>query len=256
MEYESKPMSIAEHKALNFPSVPTLMNPELTHEMEREVAFYLKWGYLVVDNALSMEQVEKLRSALDDVDLGEDRLLEQDDRFAFLVDNPPVLSRMKAILGNCLQLHSASARVTKPGAADMDWHRDYPWPVAPYGTLYGSVPGQINCGYYLDELTKENGPVVIVPGSHRAPFEPPIGHPIFPEEKHILAKPGQAILFDGATYHRAAANKSQGNRRVCFMCYQHAWMKSREPFNGPRVTKLREEGSAEVKLLLGEVKSW
>ena len=40
------------------------------------------------------------------------------------------------------------------------------------------------------------------------------------------------------------------------MCYQNAWMKSREPFNGPRVTKLREEGSPERKLLLGSIGSW
>ena len=40
------------------------------------------------------------------------QLLEEDDRFGFLIDNPPVLSRMKALLGNCIQLHSATARVT------------------------------------------------------------------------------------------------------------------------------------------------
>jgi hypothetical protein len=37
------------------------------------------------------------------------------------------------------------------------------------------------------------------------------------------------------------------------MCYQNAWMKSREPFDGPRVTQLREAGGDEVKLLLGGV---
>ena len=40
------------------------------------------------------------------------------------------------------------------------------------------------------------------------------------------------------------------------MCYQNAWMKSREPFNGPRVTKLREHGTPVQKLLLGAVPSW
>ena len=49
--------------------------------------------------------------------------------------------------------------------------------------------GQINCGYFLDELTMENGPIVIVPGSHRAPFKPPEGHPVFPDQKFVLAKP-------------------------------------------------------------------
>jgi hypothetical protein len=33
-------------------------------------------------------------------------------------------------------------------------------------------------------------------------------------------------------------------------------MKSREGFAGPRVTALRENGSPEQKLLLGELQSW
>jgi hypothetical protein len=33
-------------------------------------------------------------------------------------------------------------------------------------------------------------------------------------------------------------------------------MKSREPFNGPCVTKIRENGTAEQQLLLGSVSQW
>ena len=241
--------------------IPAQMNPDLTPDLEREVAFFLKWGYLVVENALTPAQLEDLRNALDETFdrlktqfTGE--LLEQDERFGFLIDNPPVLKRIKAILGNCIQLHSATSRVTHPGEPDQNWHRDGPWPMDPNGTPYGSLPGQINCGYYLDEITMENGPIVIVPGSQRALFKPPEGHPRFPDEKYILVQPGQVVLFDGWIYHRGAANKSQQRRRVCLMCYQNAWMKSREPFDGPRVTKLREEGSPERKLLLGGIPKW
>ena len=241
--------------------VPPRMNPDLSPELTREVAFFLKWGYLVVEDALTEAQLEALRTALDETFgrlntqfTGE--LLEQDDRFGFLIDNPPVLTRIKAILGNCVQLHSATSRVTQPGEAVQNWHRDGPWPMDPDNTPYGSTPGQINCGYYLDEITMENGPIVIVPGSQRALFKPPEGHPKFPDEKFILAKPRQAVLFDGWLYHRGAANRSQNRRRVCLMCYQNAWMKSRESFEGPRVTKLREEGSDERKLLLGAIPKW
>ena len=241
--------------------VPLRMNPDLSPELAREVAFFLKWGYLIVENALTQAQLEDLRTVLnqtferlDTQFTGE--LLEQDDRFGFLIDNPPVLTRIKAILGNCVQLHSATSRVTQPGEADQNWHRDGPWPMDPDNTPYGSTPGQINCGYFLDEITMENGPIVIVPGSQRALFKPPEGHPKFPDEKFILAKPRQAVLFDGWLYHRGAANRSQNRRRVCLMCYQNAWMKSRESFEGPRVTKLREEGSDERKLLLGAIPKW
>jgi hypothetical protein len=33
-------------------------------------------------------------------------------------------------------------------------------------------------------------------------------------------------------------------------------MKSREPFTGPRVTQIKENGTAEQKLLLGGVPQW
>lgn len=241
--------------------VPSKLNPELSPELEREVRFFMKWGYLVLENALSAEQLEALREALDETfaRTGTEfthQLLEEDNRFSFLLDNPPVLERIKALLGNCVQLHSATARVTKPGTPNQSWHRDGPWPVDPQGTPYGSIPGQINCGYYLDDLTMENGPIVIVPGSHRALFRPPAGFPTFPDEQFILALPGQAILFDGWLYHRGAANDSHSQRRTCLMCYQNAWMKSREPFNGPRVNQLREAGTPEQKLLLGGIESW
>ena len=241
--------------------VPAALNPPLTPELDQDVRLFLKWGYLLVDDAVTADQVEMLRGALDATfrrreEVFTHQLLEEDDRFAFLLDNPPVLRRITAILGTCVQLHSATARVTRPGEPDQDWHRDGPWPVDPDGTPIGSNPGQINCGYYLDELTAENGPIAIVPGSQRAPFRPPKGHPEFPDQLLVLAKPGQAVLFNGWLYHRGVANRSDRARRVCLMCYQNAWMKSREPFDGPRVTSLREHGTALQKLLLGAVPSW
>ena len=242
-------------------AVPDALNPVLTPELALEVSFFLKWGYLVVEDAVTPEQVNTLRDALDDTARRTDgqfthQLLEEDDRFAFLLDNPPVLTRMTAILGNCVQLHSATARVTEPGTPDQDWHRDGPWPMDPDGTPIGSIPAQINCGYYLDELTPDNGPIAVVPGSQRAPFRPPKGHPEFPDQLLVSAKPGQAVMFSGWIYHRGVANRSDSTRRVCLMCYQNAWMKSFEPLDGPRVTRLREHGTPLRKLLLGAVPSW
>ena len=75
-------------------------------------------------------------------------------------------------------------------------------------------------------------------------------------EVRVLAKPGQAVLFDGCLYHRGGANQSQGARRACLMCYQPAWMKSREPFDGPFAQRIRAEGSDEQKMLLGAIEHW
>lgn len=50
-------------------------------------------------------------------------------------------------------------------------------------------------------------PTMLVPGSHRSPFRPPAPAtpgdppPKFPEEIRILAKPGQAVMFDSYARH-------------------------------------------------------
>ena len=36
---------------------------------------------------------------------------------------------------------------------------------------------------------------------HRVPFRPPEGYARFPEELHVMARPGQAVMFDGCLYH-------------------------------------------------------
>ena len=108
--------------------VPSRLNPDLSPEQEREVEFFRRWGYLIVEQAITPEQVALLRTALDEVLARQQsefvhQLLEQDDRFAFLIDHQPILGRIRALLGNCVQLHSATAWVTRPGQPDQDWHR-------------------------------------------------------------------------------------------------------------------------------------
>ena len=45
--------------------IPTVLNPLLSPELRAEVGFFQKWGYLVVENATTTEQVEVLRQAID-----------------------------------------------------------------------------------------------------------------------------------------------------------------------------------------------
>ena len=101
--------------------------PELTPEREQEVRFIQKSGYLVVDDAITPEEVEiparrharrrfaRHRGVAPGVQPGAYgsffRELLEKDRSAFLLDNPPVLTLMTVTLRNAVQLHSASGRV-------------------------------------------------------------------------------------------------------------------------------------------------
>ena len=100
--------------------IPDTLNPELDKELENEVNFFLKWGYLIIDKTFN-KTFKKLKDSVilnDDGSLLKDHihynLFEYDKNFLFLLDNKPIIKRISAILGNCIQLHSAAARLTKP----------------------------------------------------------------------------------------------------------------------------------------------
>ena len=46
--------------------IPAIMDPVADPDLQREVEFFMKWGYLVVEDAISTETVATLREALDD----------------------------------------------------------------------------------------------------------------------------------------------------------------------------------------------
>ena len=48
------------------PIVPTELNSQLSAELQSEVDFFLKWGYLVIEDALTEEQLNILRTTLDE----------------------------------------------------------------------------------------------------------------------------------------------------------------------------------------------
>ena len=52
-----------------------------------------------------------------------------------------------------------------------------------------------------------------------------------------------------AIQHRHAHGNEQ-------KCYQTAWMKSREPFDGPFAQKVRATGTDQQKMLMGAIEKW
>ena len=47
--------------------MPQQLNPELNPDLRRDVDFFTKWGHLIAEDAISADQVESLRIALDEV---------------------------------------------------------------------------------------------------------------------------------------------------------------------------------------------
>ena len=79
-------------------TLPAHLNGASSPQLREEVAFFQQWGYLVVDDALTSEQVDALRTALDATFAQSNeqfihQLLECDEAFAFLARTTRPYSR-------------------------------------------------------------------------------------------------------------------------------------------------------------------
>jgi hypothetical protein len=109
-------------------------------------------------------------------------------------------------------------------------HQDYPYWVA------NSVdPGEIATAVlFLDDATRENGCLEVLPGSHRDGVRPGGGKPGFGEfemdpgsvrGEDLLAlevPAGTLVFFGSLLVHRSAPNRTGGDRRTLLYSYQPA----------------------------------
>ena len=154
------------------------------------VARYRELGYLVVPGVLGREELEDVRAAADQLVAGASAVtannalydLEDDHRpeaprvrrlkgpdlhhlaFARLRGHPVVLEILEALWGrrgvrfdkSKLNLKEAS------GGAPVEWHQD--WAFYPH-----TNDDLAAVGFMLDDMTPDNGPLMVVPCSHRGP---------------------------------------------------------------------------------------
>ena len=120
-----------------------------------------------------------------------------------------------------------------PGGPPLYWHQDdmqwnHPKAALPW-------PTQIFLSYYLVDLTRENGGLRVIPGTHRKriplhdilppahgpeiqALEPP--HPVFqehPDEVDVPAKAGDLVIADARVLHAAWPNRTSERRPLVLM---------------------------------------
>src|SRR5690606_1719565 len=154
----------------------------LTHE---QVNRYERDGFLVLDELFSMEEVNALLAEIDR--LGEDEglrgreelITEPDsnalrsiflvhklsEKIAELVRDPRVLNVARQILGSEVYVHQSRANL-KPGfkGKEFYWHSDFEtWHVE------DGMPSMraLSCSVLLTDNNACNGPLMLVPGSHK-----------------------------------------------------------------------------------------
>ncbi len=214
-------------------------------------------GFVVFKKLLDDEGVKLLRQRMERVG-GEDALYYNDWKYGhttghagynkqvgtpfcldpdFLeyMDKPEVIDIIEEIHGKGARCIGGSVWITGPGRYPMGLHVDY----QPFGLPQDiamdprvRIPILVSTlHYYLNDLTPEMGPTILVPGSHRA-GRAPDGDLEFNGQppKALQCRAGDAMLFRSDIWHGALGNSSEERRYMLQVHYGTPYIKpSYEP---------------------------
>ncbi|MDP3071947.1 MAG: phytanoyl-CoA dioxygenase family protein [Opitutaceae bacterium] len=148
-------------------------------------------------------------------------------RLANLVDKAPVFQRVIAapellalvehVIGPDYKLSSLNCRTALPGCAPQPLHADM-----------GGIADErgywvCNIIWMLDAYTPDNGPLRVVPGSHRWRRLPASDLPDLrashPAEKLVTAPAGSVVVTNAHVWHGGVANRTNSNRTALHAFY-------------------------------------
>ena len=144
-------------------------------------------------------------------------LLDKGDVFQQIVAVDGVLELVQHVLGPQFKLSSLNARTALPGSASQPLHADM-----------GAVPDVrgywvCNTVWLLDEFTPENGPLRMIPGSHRwgrlpqdELLDPQASHP---NEVMVTGAAGSVIVMNAHLWHGGLANRTRAPRTALHAFY-------------------------------------
>jgi len=155
-----------------------------------DVAFYREQGYLVVPDVLDASTLSSIRAEMarildrarhvtthtDMYDLepghrADDprvRRVKTPHRFfpvfQRLMRHPRLVAILQDLLGPAVRLHGSKINLKSPRyGSPVEWHQD--WAFYPH-----TNDDLLAVGVMLDDCTSDNGPLLVVPGSHRGPI--------------------------------------------------------------------------------------
>ncbi len=190
-------------------------------------------GYLVFENAITGELLQRLQDAFDHwsegykpdwlarVAAGESApsfydfpdSLRKDDAFLEIADHPSYYGCLKAFCDGEPILQDVGPRIVSPSPLSYtSWHADTPQ----------DRPLHIKIQIYLSDMAHGGGEFAFIPGSHKPDFAPS-AHPHRQEDMPGLARfsgpAGMAIMFNCYGWHTALDNDGAIPRRSIIITY-------------------------------------
>ncbi len=143
------------------------------------------------------------------------------DVFLDVLTSSPLTEMVASLIGPDLRLHHSKINSKLPGTATtVKWHQDFTFDPHSNDDL-------ITCLIFLDDVTQENGPLRVVPGSHRGPlyslwhegrFTGAIADEIALElDRNAVAQTGpagSACIMHSRLAHASSANGSERARTL------------------------------------------
>jgi len=157
---------------------------------QQQIVRYRRDGYLILSGFLSHAIVEELRAEVARLTSGAARLRESDGvldlepshrpeaprvRRIFrphtvspavdgLIRRPDILAVLTALLGPAVRLHNSKINMKSGGGGSaVEWHQD--WAYYPH-----TNDDLLALGLLLDDMTPDNGPLLMLGGSHLGPL--------------------------------------------------------------------------------------
>lgn len=225
---------------------------------QTDIRFYQDNGYLIIPNVLVPEELAALRREIDRI-LESARGLEKSNdvldledthrpdsprvrrikaphkhapQFWDLIRKPRLLEVLTSLLGPNVRLQNTKLNLKSAGyGAAVEWHQD--WAFYPY-----TNDDVLAVGVLLDDFTEDNGPLMLVPGSHKGPllshhakgrfcggFDPEEVHVDVSNAVKVLAPAGSISVHHARTIHGSALNCSGRPRGLLLyeICAADAW---------------------------------
>lgn len=214
-----------------------------------QIAFYHENGYVMVEDVVTPDQLQALRDVTyqfiersravtesDDVfDLDEGHSSEkprltriklphkQHRVYAEVLKNERMVGILQSLLGPNVCLQTAKLNTKAPGGgAAVEWHQD--WAFYPH-----TNDALLACGLMLEDVTEDNGPLMVMPGTHKGPV---LSHhndgvfcgavdpddPLFDKNRIVTltGKAGSMTIHHVRTLHGSAPNRSDRARLILF----------------------------------------
>ncbi len=155
---------------------------------DREVAFYREHGYLVVEDVIDKPTLAEIKRVIAELVEGARGKTAHDDvydlepshtpdnprvrrikkphqvhpLFARLIRGERMLGILQQLLGADVRLHGCKLNMKAPHyGSPVEWHQD--WAFYPH-----TNDDILAVGCMLDDMLMENGPMLMMPGTHRA----------------------------------------------------------------------------------------